>query len=184
MTWKKAKAGETVSGNCAFRRAVETDLPDIMRLIHEAQAFIATQGIDQWQDGYPDEDTLRRDIVLDQLYLIVDGNAAAAVAALSLAPEPAYDAIEGAWHSAGKYMTIHRMALDDAHRGGGLAAEVLKQAERLARAAGCESLRIDTHRGNRAMGRFLEKSGFAWCGVVYYYVKKGDPERVAFDKLL
>ena len=173
-----------MSDGTVFRRAREADLPDILRVTHEAQAFIATQHIDQWQDGYPDEATLRRDIEFEQLYVCDDGGRIAVMAALSLLPEPAYDGIEGAWRGKGKYMTIHRMALDDAHRGGGLAGVILAEAERLARAAGCDSLRIDTHRGNRAMGRFVEKNGFAYCGVVYYYVKKGDPERIAFDKLL
>ena len=164
-----------------LRRAEMRDLIDIMRVVREAQAFMRTLDIDQWQDGYPGEDILRRDIVIGQLYVIEDGGSIAAFAALSLLPELIYDTIDGAWRAPGKYLTIHRMAIDDAHRGGGSAAQILDKAYRLARENQCDCVRADTHRGNRAMRRFLEKNGFALCGEVSYPVDAGDPIRVAYD---
>ena len=169
-----------------FRRAVEADMPEIMRVVREAQAFMRGLGIDQWQDGYPEPRTLLEDIGIGQLYVFAEGDAVRAVAALSLIEEPVYGSIEGAWRTGGneKYLTIHRMATDDASRGRGLAARMLEQAERIANENGCASVRVDTHPGNAAMRRFLEKHGFEYCGVVYYYVKKGLPDRVAYEKLL
>lgn len=168
-----------------FRHATREDLPAIMALVHEAQAFMATLGIDQWQDGYPGEDILREDIRIGQLYVLADDRGVGAVAALSLLHEPIYDAIEGgAWLGRGAYLTIHRMALSDAHRGSGLAGRMLDGALRIARNAGCASIRADTHTGNLAMRRFLEKNGFAYTGVVRYEVAAGDPIRVAYEKLL
>ena len=45
-----------------FRVTKEEDLPAVMTILHQAQAYFKAHGIDQWQDGYPDEATLRRDI--------------------------------------------------------------------------------------------------------------------------
>ena len=167
-----------------FRLARENDLDDIMRAVGEAQAFMKALDIDQWQDGYPEREILARDIEIGQLYVVDDGGRIAAVAALSLLPEPIYDAIDGAWTIAGPYLTIHRMALDDAHRGGGIASEILEHARQIARASGCASLRVDTHPGNKAMRRFLEKLGFTPCGTVVYPVSGGDPTRVAYERAL
>ncbi|MBR1822134.1 MAG: GNAT family N-acetyltransferase [Clostridia bacterium] len=169
-----------------FRRATPEDLTDIMRVIHEAQAFMRTLDIDQWQDGYPEPETLLGDIEIGQLYVFADGKRVHAVAALSLLPEPVYGDIEGAWITGegAKYLTVHRMAVDNASRGGGLAGRMLAEARRVAEVNDCASIRVDTHTGNLAMRRFLEKNGFAHCGVVYYYVKKGDPARVAYEKVL
>ena len=168
-----------------FRQAVREDLPAIMTLIHEAQAFMAALGIDQWQDGYPTEDILREDIRIGQLYVLASEDAVGAVAALSLLPEPIYDALEGgAWLNPGRYLTIHRMALSDACRGSGLAGRMLEQAAAIARREGCGSIRADTHTGNAAMRRFLEKNGFLYTGTVRYPVTAGDPVRVAYEKLL
>ena len=169
-----------------FRRAEAGDMPQIMRVVREAQAFMRTLGIDQWQDGYPEPETLMEDIRIGQLYVIAEGETVRGMAALSLLPEPVYDAIEGAWATGAyaKYLTIHRMATDDAARGRGAAARIVDEAVRIARENGCASVRADTHPGNLAMRRFLEKRGFGDCGLVYYYVKKGDPQRVAYERVL
>jgi len=172
-----------------FRKAEPRDLPDILRAVREAQAFMRTLEIDQWQDGYPEPSTLARDIEIGQLYVVAEDDLSpgtsgsiAAFAALSLEPEPIYDSIDGRWSIPGPYLTIHRMALDDAHRGSGLALEILRQAISIARADGRTSVRADTHTGNRAMRRFLEKNGFAYCGTVLYPITDGDPVRVAYER--
>lgn len=167
-----------------FRRAEQRDLDGVLRVVAEARAFMRSLGIDQWQDGYPEANTLMADIEIGQLYVFEAQEGVCAVAALSLLPEAIYADIEGAWRSEGRYLTIHRMALDDAHRGGGLAGRMLEQALRIALESDCVSVRVDTHRGNAAMRRFLEKNGFVQCGLVRYVVKAGDPVRVAYEKLI
>ncbi len=167
-----------------FRRAEARDMDEIMRVVHEAQAFMRTLEIDQWQDGYPEPEILLADIAIGQLYVFAEDERVHAVAALSLEPEPVYGEIEDAWQGKGPYLTIHRMATDDAARGRGLAARMLGQAERIAAEHGCGAVRVDTHTGNAAMRRFLEKHGFVYRGIVHYYVKKGDPVRVAYEKLM
>lgn len=165
-----------------FRRAAMADMDDVMRAVGEAQAFMKAQGLDQWQDGYPEREILERDIALDQLYVIEDEGRVAAFAALSLQPEAAYEDIDGAWAIPGKYLTIHRMAMDDEHRGRGLAGEILARAVEIARAQGCAAIRADTHADNRAMRRFLERHGFEYRGIVRYDVHAGDPFRVAYER--
>lgn len=169
-----------------FRRAEARDIGEILRVIAEARAFMRTLGIDQWQDGYPEKEILLNDIEIGQLYVFSEGDHVRSVAALSLLPEAVYDGIEGEWltGSGAKYLTVHRMAADDASRGNGLSARMMDEAERIARQNGCAAVRVDTHRGNVAMRRFLEKRGFTYCGIVHYFVKQGDPVRVAYEKLM
>ena len=164
-----------------FRRATLADLDDVMRVVAEAQAFMRTLNIDQWQDGYPEREILERDVEIGQLYVVEDDGAIAAFAALSLEPEPIYDEIDGAWTLPGPHLTVHRMALDDAHRGGGIAREIIARAFDIARRNGRAVVRADTHPGNRAMRRFLEKQGFTQCGTVRYPVTEGNPLRVAYE---
>ncbi len=167
-----------------FRRAAEADMPELMRLVREAQAFMRGLGIDQWQDGYPEPETLMEDIRVGRLYVLAEGNAVRAMAALLLTEEPVYASIDGAWRTpdGAKYLTLHRMATDDAARGREVAARMLAEAERIARENDCASVRADTHPGNVAMRRFLQKHGFEYCGVVYYDIKGGTPDRVAYEK--
>jgi len=169
-----------------YRPARMGDLSDIMRLIHEAQAFMRTLEIDQWQDGYPGEDIIRSDIEIGQAFVYADDEAGkvASIAIFSLLPEPIYDELEGEWKTSGPYLTIHRMALDNANRGSGVAGDMLRNAVAMAKRENLASVRADTHRGNKAMRRFLEKNGFVYCGEVTYPVAAGDPIRVAYELVL
>lgn len=36
-----------------FRKAAEKDINAIMNIINQAQNYFKEQGIDQWQNGYP-----------------------------------------------------------------------------------------------------------------------------------
>lgn len=167
-----------------YRRAETKDLPGIMDVIHEAQAFMRTLNIDQWQDGYPDEAIFQEDIEIGQAYVFADDEAGkiASIGVFSLLPEPIYDKIEGKWTIEGDYLTIHRMAIGDKNRGDGIAYKMLEQALKLARDNGCAAVRADTHQGNKAMRRFLEKNGFTYTGDVYYHVDAGDPLRMAYER--
>lgn len=46
----------------AYRLALKSDIPQIMKIVDEAQEFIKNQGFNQWQDGYPDEGAFLADI--------------------------------------------------------------------------------------------------------------------------
>lgn len=167
-----------------FRKAVPADLPGIMDVVHQAQAFMATLGIDQWQDGYPSQEIIAEDIRIGQAYVFDDDGKIASISILTGEPEPIYDTIDGEWHTGEPYLTMHRTALDDAHRHSGLAGKILENAIRLAREQNLCGVRADTHRGNLAMRRFLEKNGFQTCGLVVYEVDAGDPIRIAYDLAL
>ena len=131
------------------RRAEEADLPAILAIADEAKAFLAAQGLDQWQHGYPAEEDFRRDIERGDGWLFTaDGNPAGYLC-ISRRSEAAYTAIEGEWLScAGPYLTIHRIMVSDAYRGKGIASEMISLADDFAHAYCCAGVRIDTAPGN------------------------------------
>ena len=94
--------------------------------------------------------------------------------------EPAYDAIEGAWLTDGKYVVLHRMAVADGEKGRGVATEFMRRVEAMAHGRGTGSMRVDTNFDNRYMLRMLGRLGFVYCGKVRY--RSG--ERLAFEKPL
>ena len=166
------------------RTAEKKDLEQIVRLIANARAYIASQGIDQWQDGYPEPELIEGD--MDKGIGVVfeeDGRICSYMALMDI-PEPVYDELEGEWLSDRPYATIHRIAIDDGYRGRGVSRAMLEHAQAYAQARSLGSVRADTHRGNRAMRGLLEKSGYAYCGEVKYDVTAGDPIRVAYEKAL
>ncbi|MDO5322510.1 MAG: GNAT family N-acetyltransferase [Clostridia bacterium] len=173
------------TSNIRPRRAQAGDFDAILALLDHARAAIRTLGIDQWQDGYPEPELIREDIALQRGWVFVDGEAIAGYAVLLSGREPVYDALDGAWLTLGdRYLTIHRMAIDDGYRGTGLSRQMIAFAEEQARSQSLISVRADTHRGNLAMRGLMKNCGYEICGEVRYDVTAGDPIRVAYEKVL
>lgn len=167
------------------RKAQQHDFDSIMTVILHARAAIGRLGIDQWQDGYPEGNVIEEDIRLQRGWVFEDEGRIAAYVVMIADKEPAYDDIEGQWITEGdNYLTIHRMAIDDAWRGKGLSTQMIAFAEEYARQQNLISVRADTHRGNVAMRGLMNKCGFELCGQVAYLVRAGDPYRVAYEKVL
>lgn len=58
-----------------------------MALIDEAKEFLKSQGIDQWQTGYPDMETIIGDLAHGRGYFIGEGSSAAAYLCIDFAGE-------------------------------------------------------------------------------------------------
>ena len=171
--------------NILPRRAQHADFDAIMLLMSHAQAAIRALGIDQWQDGYPEPELIASDIEKQIGWVFADGERIAGYAVLLFGREPIYDALDGAWLTSGdRYVTIHRMAIDDGYRRTGLSRKMIAFAEEQARDQGLLSVRADTHRGNLAMRGLMKNCGYEICGEVAYSVCLGDPIRVAYEKVL
>lgn len=49
-----------------IRKSKESDINEIMRLIHQAQKYFKNNGIDQWQDNYPQDIHILEDILQEK----------------------------------------------------------------------------------------------------------------------
>ena len=162
-----------------IRLAVQEDMTAIMSVFAQARAAIAALGIDQWQDGYPTEAHIGADIEKGYAYVLCTGGTVQGYFAMIGEPEPTYACIyDGAWLTDGAYTTVHRVAMSDALRGKGGAAEAMRYVISRTLRAGVPAVRIDTHEGNLRMRKFLEKQGFSPCGTIYL---TSGSSRIAFE---
>lgn len=168
-----------------IKKTESSDISALTDLFDEARATIATLGIDQWQNGYPNRDVILADVEKKQSYCVFLDGEMCGTFALIEDGEPTYDKIyDGKWLSGDgrdHYYAIHRVAIAVKCRGKGISTEIINYCTEKARAAEKHSLRIDTHRGNVVMRRMLEKHGFAYCGTIF--LENGD-ERVAYERLI
>lgn len=165
-----------------FRKSVETDINNIMKIIRQAQAYFKEQGIDQWQNGYPNSETISNDIEDKNSYVLLKDNKIVATAAVSFDGESTYDSIyEGEWITNNEYAVIHRIAVDNTYKGLGLSSEIIKNVEQLCLIKGVHSIKIDTHEENISMQNLLKKNKFKYCGIIYL---EDRGKRIAFEKTL
>ena len=163
------------------RPAIVSDLNKIVQILDQSRAFFKQNKIDQWQDGYPFPETILQDIQNGNSYLLLGDEQVIGTAALCQGIEEAYANIyNGQWHSAGPYACIHRVAVANTVKGTGAAGALLQTVLQMGFATGVDSIRIDTHRDNLPMQKFLQKNGFTYCGIVYL---ASGAERFSYDLL-
>lgn len=103
-----------------LRTAAPEDLGKIMELIDQAKAFLKRNGVDQWQNGYPDQTCIEEDIRKGRGYLCIQDQDVVGYVCIDFEGEPAYDTLDGKWLSIQPYVVVHRLALDASVRGRGL----------------------------------------------------------------
>lgn len=163
-----------------FRKSTDRDIQQIMFIIEQAKVGLKSQEIDQWQNGYPNKDSILEDIHQGDSYVIEDDGAIIATCMISDEKDPNYAHIEdGSWLQDGSYRVVHRVATHPLYKGKNIASLLLSNAETMVPAV--ISLRADTHEKNLSMQRLLDKNGFTYCGIVY--VSDGT-RRKAYEKIL
>ena len=158
------------------------NIPAIMNLVAQAQSYLAKQGIDQWQDGYPDEQTIKNDIAQGESYVVYNNESEViATIVVSFEAEDTYRTIEGQWLTENPYCVMHRMAIRDDYKGRGVTYDIFRKVEQMAVERGIKSIRLDTHEQNIAMRSISNKLGYRYCGIIYV---RGNSPRLAYEKIL
>ena len=165
-----------------FKQATTHDLPLIMNIIKEAQSYFKQNHINQWQNNYPNNQTIENDIKNGYSYVLLEEEEIIATVCVSFDGEANYENImDGSWLSNGEYAVIHRLAVKDTHKGKGISTIVFKKIEDMCIEKGITSIKVDTHEENASMQKLLQKNNFQYCGIIF--VADQSP-RVAFEKIL
>ena len=157
-----------------IRRATYDDVPVLMDVFRKARGIMRSSGnMNQWNDGYPSEAVVRKDIDNGHCVVLCEEGEVVATMAFSPGPDPTYAEIyDGGWLSDEPYHVIHRIAV--AEPGHNAAKALLDWGFGQA-----GSIRIDTHKDNVIMHHVLSKYGFTHCGMIL--LANGDP-REAYQK--
>lgn len=165
-----------------FRKSNETDINNIMSIIKQAQTYFKEHGIDQWQNNYPNAETISNDVANNNSYVLLKDNKIVATVAVSFDGEKTYNSIyEGEWISKTEFAVIHRIAVDNTYKGLGLSSQIIKSVEKLCLSKAVCSIKVDTHEKNISMQKLLKKNNFQYCGIIYL---EDGSKRIAFEKIL
>ena len=165
-----------------IRLAKETEFPQILEIIDYAKQTLKEEGIDQWQNGYPNLQVIQDDYEKKQLYVYVEeetqnknetnqktNETIVAFCVVALNKKPIYETgLDGQWGYEGKYAAIHRVAVSKNAKRKGYAHEIMKFAYDIAKENKCVSLRVDTHKDNIKMTKVIEKAGYTFRGILTY----------------
>ena len=154
-----------------IRPATTADLPDLLTLLRRVVPLMHKTGNFQWDDQYPNEAVFKQDIDKDQLWVAdVDGQLAG-VAALTEDQEPEYAQV--GFDLSQRAIVTHRLAVDPAFRGQGVAVALLAQAEQIAKERDVTFLRIDTNSENPMTQKLFPKLGYTYAGEITLSFRPG-----------
>ena len=134
-----------------IRKAVTEDLEGILEIVTDAQRSLKKRGIDQWQNGYPNRESILSDIGMDIGFVVFCEEGILAYAAIIINGEPEYKNLDGKWLSDQDYVVIHRVCVRKGHTRQGLASALMRKAEETALQHNALSFKIDTHKDNGFM---------------------------------
>lgn len=163
-----------------LRKANFSEVPAIWTIMQQAIEQRKRDGSDQWQNGYPNVQTIQDDIHMGYGYVLVDNSTIVAYAAIIFGVDPTYTDIKGKWLTNGDYVVVHRVATSNAVKGKGVATRLFELIEHLSRQHNVFSIKVDTNFDNKPMLRILDKLNYSYCGEVFF---EGSP-RKAFEKVL
>ncbi len=163
-----------------LRFAQPGELAMAMELINMGKRYLKQQGVDQWQDGYPDESRIALDIERKKGFFAVEDGEILGYLCVDYDGEPAYDHLNGQWAEEGPYVVVHRMAFSDEARGKGVSSKVFRLVEDMSAARGIRLFRIDTDEDNLRMRHVLSKNGFQYRGTIWFQ----NSVKIAFDKTI
>lgn len=155
-----------------IRKSTLEDLSRLMEIFNAARDYMRKSGnATQWNNGYPSEEIIRSDIQKGISYVITSDNRIVGTFVFVIGADPAYSIIEGRWLNDNPYGTIHRIASDGTARG--IADKCLSYCKNI-----MDNIRIDTHKDNSAMLKWITRSKFKYCGIIH--ISDGTP-RYAFQ---
>ncbi|MDQ8012749.1 MAG: GNAT family N-acetyltransferase [Flavobacterium nitrogenifigens] len=163
-----------------LRKAVLSEIPVIWEILQDAIEQRRLDGSTQWQDGYPNELSVKNDIENGNGYVLTENESILCYAAIMFDKDPAYENIEGKWLTDGDYTVVHRVAVSKLAKGKGIATKLFEKIEILSVENNIYSIKVDTNFDNVPMLKILDKLKYTYCGEVYL---RGSA-RKAFEKRL
>ena len=161
----------------------QAEINAILAMIKEAQEDFKSLEIDQWQDGYPNIETIKLDINLKRGYTIYLDDKIVGYCVIDFEHDPNYEIVyDGQFHNEHHYATIHRFVIKRSYQRLHLGSQAFELIDELVKSKDVDTIRIDTHVQNLKMRGLIKKSQFQYCGIIK--LNGTDDERLVFDKTL
>ena len=162
-----------------FRKAKIEDLQEVFALFQSGIQSMRDNGIDQWDEIYPDKKILQEDIEKGEMFLgFCEGKPASAFV---LNGEYDEQYRNGDWlNKDGNFLVLHRLCVNYKFQGKGISKITLQYIEDLAKSMGAASIRLDVFPKNPKACALYQKNGFQKTGIVHF--RKG--EFFLMEKLL
>jgi ribosomal protein S18 acetylase RimI-like enzyme len=118
----------------------------VVSLVADCRDRLIAEGIHQWNEHYPNPDTVWQDLENGTLFLAQQGDQILGAVTLSQDQEPEYSGIP--WRHPQPCLVIHRLCVSPGSQGSGIGSALMRFAEQRALDGRKGSIRLDVYSGN------------------------------------
>ena len=148
-----------------IRKANKTDLENIMLMYKSCVAGMVENGIDQWDETYPNDEIISEDLNVGTYYIAeIDGNVIGGVN-IDNNQDDTYLSLD--WEDkSDSFLVVHRLGVKQEFWNKKIGKYMMLFTENLVIEKGLNSIRLDTYSGNPKAMEFYRKLGYSELGTI------------------
>ena len=150
-----------------IRKAKPSEIVEIIRITQACAVKMASEGIFQWDENYPNTQAFEKDLIRGELYVLIHKDTVIGCITISTEKDDEYNQI--AWLTEDmNNVYIHRLAVHPDFQHCGKAKKLMDFAETFAKQEKGVSVRLDTFSKNHRNQHFYKARGYTQLGNVYF----------------
>lgn len=149
-----------------IRKAIYDDVLQASQVLEEVKTHMFDQGIDQWDQEYPNKKILTADVKKGEGFVCIEKGEVLAYMALNELCDEEYNDLK--WNTPAPFIVIHRLYVKPAAQGRGISSKMIQYAERFAVDNNYPSIRFDAFSLNDTANAVYIKKGYELVGTVRF----------------
>ena len=152
-----------------------SEIDAILQLTKACSKHMRDNGIDQWDEDYPDREIILQDLRTKTLFAYREQNEVIGIVVINERQDEEYEEIQWSTCKNDKNLVVHRLAVHPDKQGKGIGRVLMDYAEKWAKINNYDAIRLDTYSQNRRNQRFYLNRGYKELGSVFLKYKKRHP---------
>tara|TARA_B110000444_G_scaffold212434_1_gene208777 strand:+ start:92 stop:595 length:504 start_codon:yes stop_codon:yes gene_type:complete len=164
-----------------IRKANKTDLENIMKMYKSCVKGMLENGIDQWDDSYPNTEIISNDLNVGTYYVAeMDGTIIGGIN-IDKNQDDTYLGID--WEDkSNSFLVVHRLGIKQEFWNKKIGKDLMLFTEQLIIKKGLKSIRLDTYSGNLKAMEFYRRLGYSKLGTID--LKPNKEKYHCFEKII
>lgn len=157
-----------------IRKAKLSEIVNIIKITKACGRKMASEGIFQWNDHYPNAEAFQKDVKRGELFVLLSEDQVIGCIVISSLKDQEYNHIDWLTQD-GRHYYIHRLAIHPLFQKKGFAKQLMDFAEAMAIENKIDSIRLDTFSKNHRNQKFYEARNYTRLGNIYFPNQSPDP---------
>lgn len=148
-----------------IRKAKKPDLENIMKMYKSCVTGMLRNGIDQWDETYPNTEIISQDLNVGTYYVAEMDKTIISGINIDKNQDPTYLDID--WKDkSDSFLVVHRLGVKEEFWNKRIGKDLMLFTEKLVIEKGLKSIRLDTYSGNPKAMEFYRRIGYTELGTI------------------